>query len=378
MLVKKSLHGGLEILGGDQYIQGAYGIYTGGNSQVGGTFQVLGTTRLFSSLQVDTTSWLRSDVSIGEPAVGTTTLTVYGLITVPAGPGFTSGLIIERDASFVGDIGINGDLTLEPGHTLKVDNIFKSNSGLGELIIEGIGVEGSFLYVDNIAEKTAANGVRIDQLRILDNTINHITPGTEILLEEDTRIRDPHKLEVSNIYEADLSSNINLWSRVYAKTSFYAESNVTFSNIISTAEKNLLMVNTSGQVSETDNVNWDESGSVDILTITGKLKVSDVVTTVDPSYTGSGPYTIVAAAGPSTWIITACRQSTAGPSDVVSTMIVLAFDGGSFQVDLNSYVMSSFGTAPTFAGANQTGSVCDITISFPASTTWRISALRVA
>ena len=327
--------------------------------------------------------WFKKDLTVGEPLVGLSTLTVYGLITVPPGAGYTTGLLIERNVSItgtldlVGAVDINGDLTLDVGHTLYVDNILRSDAGLGSLDIEGISVEGSFLYTDNIAEKTGANGIRIDLLRIKDNTIAHITPGTEIIFEDDVRIRDPHKLEVSNIYEADLSSDVTIHSSTKINSNLTANYQVYLLSHVSTAEKNLLMVNTGGQVSETDNVNWDESGAVNALAITGKLEVSDIITNVSPSYSGSGPYTIVAAAPPSTWIITACRQSTAGPSDVVVSMIVLAFDGGSFQVDLSSYVMASFGTAPTFAGANEGGSACDITISFPANTIWRISALRV-
>ncbi len=52
MLVRKTLHGGLEIIGGDQYIRGAYGIFTEGDSGVDGTFYTVGAVTFSSTLNV--------------------------------------------------------------------------------------------------------------------------------------------------------------------------------------------------------------------------------------------------------------------------------------------------------------------------------------
>ena len=218
-LVAKLNHGGLQTLGDIYATETGKGVYAN-LLQVSTISTLIGDVNMTGGNLTVTlgNGWFKKDLTVGEPLIGLSTLTVYGLITVPPGAGYTTGLLIERNVSItgtldlVGAVDINGDLTLDVGHTLYVDNILRSDTGLGSLNIEGIRVEGNFLYTDNIAEKTGANGIRIDLLRLLDHTINHVTPGTEIILEEDTRIRDPHKLEVSHIYEADLSSDITLHS----------------------------------------------------------------------------------------------------------------------------------------------------------------------
>lgn len=54
MLVRKTIFGGIVTLDGGVYVTGAaYGIITDGPSQIGGTLQVIGTQRNFSTLQVD-------------------------------------------------------------------------------------------------------------------------------------------------------------------------------------------------------------------------------------------------------------------------------------------------------------------------------------
>jgi len=53
MLTKRVVHGGMEILDGDIIVQGLYGIYTGGDSSIGGTFQAVGASRFFSTVQID-------------------------------------------------------------------------------------------------------------------------------------------------------------------------------------------------------------------------------------------------------------------------------------------------------------------------------------
>jgi len=253
-LVAKLNHGGLQTLGDVYATETGKGVYAN-LLQVSTISTLIGDVNMTAGNLTVTlgNGWFKKDLTVGDPTIGTSTLTVYGLITVPAGAGYTTGLLIERNVSIagtldlVGGLDINGDVTLEIGHTLKVDNILKSDAGLGTLDIEGIGVEGSFLYTDNIAEKTGGVGVRIDRLRIIDNTINHITPGTEIIIEEDTRIRDPHKLEVSNIYEADLSSDITLHSNTIINSSFTTKFNTTVEQLAGTGSR-AVYVDTNGKL----------------------------------------------------------------------------------------------------------------------------------
>jgi len=90
MLVERTIHQGLRVLGD------IYGV----NADLSG------------QLLVALTTWLKDDTTIGIPAVGTTTLTVYGLITVPAGPGYTTGLLVERDVYIDGECDITGDVEI--------------------------------------------------------------------------------------------------------------------------------------------------------------------------------------------------------------------------------------------------------------------------
>ena len=64
MLVRKTIFGGIVTLDGNIIVDGLYGIYTGGNSQIGGTFQVIGTQRNFAAVQMDSTLSVADTVTI--------------------------------------------------------------------------------------------------------------------------------------------------------------------------------------------------------------------------------------------------------------------------------------------------------------------------
>lgn len=133
----------------------------------------------------------------------------HGIFRVSLVGGTTLFRLTDLDG---GDI--NNDFKLSVGKTLYVDNILRSDTGLGTLDIEGIGFDGGWLYTDNIGERTGGNGIRIDQLKIKDNTVDLVS-GTEIIFEKQVRIRDPLYLEVTNIREADLSSGVHIDGNVY-------------------------------------------------------------------------------------------------------------------------------------------------------------------
>lgn len=394
MLVNKVLHGGLEIIGGDQYIQGLYGIYTGGNSQVGGTFQGIGAARFFSTLTADMAAWFKNNTTIGEPAVGTSSLTVYGMINVPPGAGFTTGLLIERDASFVGNVDINGDLDIDIGHTLKVDNILKADPGLGTLDIEGISLEGTFLYVDDIAEKTTANGIRIDQLRIKDNTLNNIVPGTEIIVEEDLRIRDPHKLEVSNIYEADLSSDITFHSRTIIDSNLTVNYQFALTNLAVGSNHQVLMVDTAGSVSAPALLTVLTSTSPDKLFINGDVQINSGPGTggkIDltngfgriynetATYADANTHSLLTGIYTGALFLVMYAQTTHPPAAEIKGAYLAAvmYDSSSGTVRVRTTLLGETGASAVIGYTNDNATSCDLTVRIPSGVGVVWSLLRI-
>ena len=84
MLVNKTIHGGLKVLG-DIISDGVYTI-SGYNGVFSNTLYVGAKITGIANLEIGTTAWIKGDTTIGEVAIDTATLTVYGLINVPAGP----------------------------------------------------------------------------------------------------------------------------------------------------------------------------------------------------------------------------------------------------------------------------------------------------
>jgi hypothetical protein len=193
MLVSKKIFGGLDVLGGaiqTPFYGGLrYDIIASGKLQAGEDLYVTGHMDI-----VDSTSEVTFE---------------HGIFRVSLVGGTTLFRLTDLDG-----MDVNNDFTMGIGKLLKVDNIERADSGLGFLNIEGIAVEGPFLYTDNIAEKTNGNGIRIDLLKVKDNTIDLIS-GTEVIFEKQVRIRDPLYLECSHFREADLSSGVHIDDNVY-------------------------------------------------------------------------------------------------------------------------------------------------------------------
>ena len=289
---------------------------------------------------------------------------------------------------------INNTVKLAIGETLYVDNIMKSDAGLGNLNIEGIGIEGNFLYTDNIAEKTLANGIRIDQLRIKDNTLNHITPGTEIIVEEDLRIRDPHKLQVSIIEEADLSSDITLQSTTIVTSNFTAGLNVYFTNITAPANHQALVVDTSGQVSTLAALTVLTSPSPDRVFINGDLQInagpgtggkidltngfgtiynetlitSDTATHVLLSSVYSGAI----------FLLVYSQTGTGAATENKGALIVgVMLDSSSGTVRVRATELGISGSSQTISYADDNATECDITVKSTSAIEMRWSLLRI-
>lgn len=261
---------------------------------------IIGQALNVTSAIISTTLYVAGNTTIGATPTNTTTLTVYGMISIPEG-GFTTGLVMEKALDI--DIGantefdinddlfrftdgtnllridslngvqINGDIKMAIGDTLYVDNILRRDTGLGTLDVEGTSFDGGIFYCDFIAEKTGGNGIRIDLLKILDNTIDLIS-GTEIIIEENVRIRDGKALEVSAIYEADLSSDVTIYSRTNINSAFTANFAVTFANITAPSNHQALFVNDSGQVSTLALVTALTTPNPDTLFINGNVQLN--------------------------------------------------------------------------------------------------------
>lgn len=193
MLVRKTIFGGIESVGGSivtAFTGGTrYDIIASGRLQAGEDLYVTGHMDI-----VDNTSEVTFE---------------HGIFRVSLVGGTTLFRLTDLDG-----MDVNNDFTMGIGKTLKVDIIERADSGLGYLQIEDIAVDGAFLYTDNIAERTTGNGIRIDLLKVKDNTIDLIS-GTEVIFEKKVRIRDPLYLECSHIREADLSSGVHIDDSVY-------------------------------------------------------------------------------------------------------------------------------------------------------------------
>ena len=152
MLVEKTIHQGLRVLGD------IYGV----NEELTGTLEVALTLDVggkitgAANLEIGTTSWLKGDTTIGITPTNTTTLTVYGLITIPAG-GYTTGLVIEKAL----DMNIGGT-------AFDVDNeLFKFSDGTN--VVEALAATG--IRLDSTVVGIGALGVTGTQLYVHDKAV---------------------------------------------------------------------------------------------------------------------------------------------------------------------------------------------------------------
>jgi hypothetical protein len=137
MLVERTIHQGLRVLGN---IWGVDGEFTG-------TLYVAGKITGLLNLEIGTTTWLKGDTAIGVTPTNTTTLTVYGLISIPAG-GYTTGLVMEKALDI--DIGASTEFDINDGlfrftdgtNTLRVDD----PNGIQLLGQTGVGSTPDALY----------------------------------------------------------------------------------------------------------------------------------------------------------------------------------------------------------------------------------------
>ena len=120
MLVNKTIHGGLKVLG-DIISDGVYTI-SGYNGVFSNTLYVGAKITGIANLEIGTTAWIKGDTTIGEVAIDTATLTVYGLINVPAGPGYTYGLTVGKHGTIGGNLDIGGKASV--GDTIHADFTF--------------------------------------------------------------------------------------------------------------------------------------------------------------------------------------------------------------------------------------------------------------
>ena len=382
--VRKTIHTGLNVLG-DAIVQTSLNV---GTSGVVGTTLYTGGALTVAAGGADITgdSEINGALDVFD---GTSEVTYQnGIFRVSLVGGTTLFRLTDTDG-----MDINNDVAIGVGKTLKVDNIERADSGLGSLDIEGISVEGSFLYVDNIAEKTAANGIRIDLLKVKDNTLDLIS-GTEIIIEENVRIRDGKALEVSAIYEADLSSDITLYSSTIINSSFTANYAVKFANLAVGSNHQVLVVDTAGTVSAPNLLVVNTASNPDRLFINGDIQLNagpgtggaiDLtngfgrISNNAATFSDANTHVILSSVYTGAIFLLLYSQTNHPPATEQKGAILVTVmeDDTSGNVRVRSTVLGSTGTAITVSYANDTSDQCDITVKGTSTVSMRYALLRI-
>ena len=288
---------------------------------------------------------------------------------------------------------INNDVAIGVGKTLKVDNIYKADAGLGLLLVEGVGFESGVMSIDTVKEKTTNNGVRIELLKIEDNTLDLIS-GTEIIIEENVRIRDGKALEVSAIYEADLSADITFYSRTVINSSFEANYGVKFGNITSSSNHEVLLVDNTGVVSSLPIMTVLTSPSPDKLFINGDIQLNSGpgqgghidltngfghINNVVETYSDASIHNLMTTVYAGGLYLLMYGQTNHPPATEIkgSYLLSLALDDSSNTVRVRTTLLGSTGSAVTIGYADDNNTSCSITVKSPASLGIKWTLLRI-